>query len=396
LSRTWLALAAVAILAAVAYGVTLFMGISARVVEVTQGDLAVTVASTGRVIAASRVEVGTQVAGVIAAVPVREGDEVPAGGVLARLRDEEPRAAIEQARATLREAEARAAQLRSSASPVAEQQLRQAEANRLAAHREHARVMDLYGRGFFSEARMDDAQRALDNAEAQYRGALAQAEAARPKGADADLASARLQQARAALELAEAKLGYTRLVAPAAARVLIRGAEPGDLVKAGDKLFTLAVGEPQIRLNVDEKNLGLLAPGLRAQVSSDAFPGRRFEAEVYTVAPSVDPQRGTVEVKLRVPAPPDYLRTDMTVSAEIAVAKRTRALLLDAEAVREPSGAAPWVLAVRDGQAVRVPVRLGARGIGKVEVLEGLRAGEQVVPPSEARVREGSRVRPRP
>jgi HlyD family secretion protein len=208
--------------------------------------------------------------------------------------------------------------------------------------------------------------------------------------------SARLQQARAALELAEAKLGYTRLVAPAAARVLIRGAEPGDLVKAGDKLFTLAVGEPQIRLNVDEKNLGLLAPGLRAQVSSDAFPGRRFEAEVYTVAPSVDPQRGTVEVKLRVPAPPDYLRTDMTVSAEIAVAKRTRALLLDAEAVREPSGAAPWVLAVRDGQAVRVPVRLGARGIGKVEVLEGLRAGEQVVPPSEARVREGSRVRPRP
>jgi multidrug efflux pump subunit AcrA (membrane-fusion protein) len=43
-----------------------------------------------------------------------------------------------------------------------------------------------------------------------------------------------------------------------------------------------------------------------------------------------------------------------------------------------------------------VPVRLGARGIGKVEVLEGLRAGEQVVPPSEARVREGSRVRPRP
>ncbi len=395
LSRTWLVVAVVAIVAAAAYGVSSFMGTGARVVEVTQGDLAVTVASTGRVIAASRVEVGTQVAGVIAAVPVREGDEVPAGGVLARLRDEEPRAAVEQARAALREAEARAAQLRSSASPVAEQQLRQAEANRLAARREHARVMDLYGRGFFSEARMDDAQRALDNAEAQYRGALAQAEAARPKGADADLASARLQQARAALELAEAKLGYTRLVAPAAARVLIRGAEPGDLVKAGDKLFTLAVGEPQIQLNVDEKNLGLLAPGLRAQVSSDAFPGRRFEAEVYTVAPSVDPQRGTVEVKLRVPAPPDYLRTDMTVSAEIAVANRTRALLLDAEAVREPSGAAPWVLAVRDGRAVRVPVRLGARGIGKVEVLEGLRAGEQVVPPSEARVREGSRVRPR-
>ncbi|MFN9390738.1 MAG: efflux RND transporter periplasmic adaptor subunit [Betaproteobacteria bacterium] len=393
LSRPWLAVAAVAVTAALALGGLAFMGTGAQVVEVVQGDLAVTVAATGRVIAASRVEAGAQGAGVVAAVPVQEGDRVPGGAVLASLRDDEARAASAQARAALAEAQARAEQLRASASPVAEQQLRQTEVNRQAVRREHTRVAQLHRQGFYSEASMDEAQRALDTAEAQYRGALAQAEAARPKGAEAHLVAARLQQARAALALAEAKLEYTQVRAPAAGRVLRRGAEPGDLVRAGDKLFTLAVGEPQVQLNVDEKNLALLAPGLRARVSSDAFPSQAFDAEVLTVAPAVDPQRGTVEVKLRVPAPPEFLRTDMTVSGEIAVATRRQALLLPAEAVREASGGAPWVLALRDGHARRTALRLGARGVGSVEILEGLRAGDLVVPPSEARVREGTRVR---
>jgi HlyD family secretion protein len=394
-SRPWLAVAALAVAAALALGGLAFMGTGAHVVEVAQGDLAVTVAATGRVIAASRVEAGAQVAGVIAAVPVQEGDRVAAGALLARLRDEEARAAVEQARAALGEAQARAEQLRASAGPVAEQQLRQAEVTRQAARREHARVAQLYRQGFYSEASMDEAQRALDTAEAQYRSALAQAEAARPRGADAQLAAARLQQARAALALAEAKLGYTQVRAPAAGRVLRRGAEPGDLVRAGDKLFTLAVGEPQIQLSVDEKNLALMATGLRARVSSDAFPAAVFDAEVLTVAPAVDAQRGTVEVKLRVPSPPAFLRTDMTVSGEIAVATRRQALLLPAEAVREAGGGAPWALALRDGHARRAALRLGARGVGSVEILEGLRAGDLVVPPSEARVGEGTRVRVR-
>lgn len=384
-----------AVTAALALGGLAFMGTGAQVVEVVQGDLAVTVAATGRVIAASRVEAGAQVAGVIAAVPVHEGDRVAAGVVLASLRDEEARAAVEQARAALGEAEARAVQLRASASPVAEQQLRQAQVNREAARREHARVAQLHRQGFYSEASMDEAQRALDTAEAQHGAALAQAEAARPSGADAQLVAARLQQARAALALAEAKLGYSQVRAPAAGRVLRRGAEPGDLVRAGDKLFTLAVGEPLVQLNVDEKNLALLAPGLTVRVSSDAFPAEAFDAEVLTVAPVVDPQRGTVEVKLRVPSPPEFLRTDMTVSGEIAVATRRQALLLPAEAVREAAGGDPWVLVLRDGHARRLALRLGARGVGSVEILEGLRAGDLVVPPSEARVREGTRVRAR-
>jgi HlyD family secretion protein len=107
----------------------------------------------------------------------------------------------------------------------------------------------------------------------------------------------------------------------------------------------------------------------------------------------VDAQRGTVEVKLRVPQAPDFVRPDMTVSAEILAAKRLDTVTLESDAIRDAASPSPWVLAVRDGRTVRQPLKLGIRGAGRTEILAGLAAGDRVVPPSEQSVREGQRVR---
>jgi HlyD family secretion protein len=369
------------------------LGVSVRTVAVTRGDLTQTVVSTGRVIAASRAEVGTQITGAVAAVEAEEGERVTAGQLLARLNDSEQVAAVAQARATVLEAEQRVAQFGSTTLPVAEQLLLQAEANLALARNEYRRVNELYESAFYSLATLEQARRNLDTAQAQQRAALKQAEAARPRGSDYGLALARLAQAQAALQMAEAKLAYTRILAPVDGLVLRRAVEPGDLVQQGARLFSLATGDTQLLLNVEEKNLALLAIGQRAQASPDAYPDRRFPAEVFQIAPLVDAQRGTVEVKLQVPDPPAYLRIDMTVSAEIAVAQRRDALIVDADAVHDAAGTAPWVLALRDGRAVRVPVVLGARGTDKLEVVDGLAPGERLVPVAETAVREGMRVR---
>ena len=84
----------------------------------------------------------------------------------------------------------------------------------------------------------------------------------------------------------------------------------------------------------------------------------------------------------------------MTVSLDIEAARRERTLAVPAAAVRESGGAQPWVLVVRDGRTARQPVRLGIRGAGRVEVLEGLAAGEAVVP-APADVPAGRAVRTR-
>jgi len=394
LSKPWLVVVALLVAVALFFFARPLLGVKAKSIAVTRGDLIQTIVSSGRTIAASRLEVGTQLTGVVQSVEVRDGDAVKAGALLARLRDDEQRAAVDQAQAALRETEGRLAQLGTTTGPIADQQVRQAQANFELAQSEHGRVQQLFESGFFSQAKLDEADRNRATAKAQMATAMRQAEAARPKGSDSTLAFTRQAQAAAALEVARSRLAYTRIVTPVAGVVLRRGAEPGDLVLQGTKLFSIAAGETQVLLNVDEKNLGLLRIGQTAWVSPDAYPGQRFEAEVFSIAPSIDVQRGTVEVKLEVPTPPDYVRTDMTVSAEILVAKRASATLINADAVRDVAGAAPWVLVVRDGRAVRTPVKLGARGVGELEVLQGLQPGDAVVPPSEPKVREGTRVRP--
>jgi HlyD family secretion protein len=82
-----------------------------------------------------------------------------------------------------------------------------------------------------------------------------------------------------------------------------------------------------------------------------------------------------------VDSPPDYLRPDMTVSVTIRAGERGDAVVVPLELVRDPAGAAPYVLLSRDGRQGRRPVRLGLRIASAVEILDGVTAGELIVPP---------------
>jgi HlyD family secretion protein len=171
--------------------------------------------------------------------------------------------------------------------------------------------------------------------------------------------------------------------------------EPGDVVPAGKVLLTLALEhETWLLAQPDEKNLPSLRVGQRARATADAYPDRPFDAEVISIAPGIDLARGTVDVKLRVPAPPAFLRSDLTLSIELEVGVRPRALVVPLGSVRD-SATEPWVLVVRKGRAVRVSVVLGARGGAVAEVLHGLAEGELVAREPD-RIAEGERVRARP
>ena len=114
--------------------------------------------------------------------------------------------------------------------------------------------------------------------------------------------------------------------------MLTRNVEPGDLVQPGRVLLEIArAGDTELLVPVDEKNLALLSLGQKAQVIADAYPDRPFAAVVTFIAPSVDPQRGTVEVRLRVDPVPDYVPpSDVASVADLtkpAVAARMRKLI---------------------------------------------------------------------
>lgn len=395
LRRRWQPLLAALLLLAVAAFLFVPRGRDVDVVVAVRGPVTQSVVASGRIATPARIAISSQLAARIERVPVREGDRVRAGQLLVQLRSDEADAALESARAALAEAQGRARQLLDVQRPVAEQQLAQASATLRLAEQELRRARDLRAREFVSQAKVDEAERALAGARAAELAAQAQARASLDGGVEGELARTRLAQARAALEAAQARRELLALRAPADAVVLTRLAEPGDTAQVGRTVLELAQdGETRIITAVDEKNLRFLARGLKASAVADAFPDRRFDAVVTYVAPAIDAQRGTVELRLTVPEPPEFLKTDMTVSVEMVAGRRESAVLVPADVVRAVESGAPWVLVARDGVAVRVPVTLGLRGVGVAEIATGVEAGEAVIVPSAPAV-PGDRVRPK-
>ena len=215
-----------------------------------------------------------------------------------------------------------------------------------------------------------------------------------PSGSDYVLAQTALEQARASLDMARARLDQALIRAPADGTLIGRSVEPGDVAQPGKELMVLApLGETQVTAQIDEKNLSQLKLGQKALGSADAYPKERFTAELFYINPGIDALRGSVEIKLRVAHPPDYLRQDMTVSVDIEVARRMNTVVIPAETVFDPGASGPWVMAVEEHRLVKKPVKLGLKGEGYVEVLEGIAPGEVVISAAGTVVMPGQRVR---
>jgi HlyD family secretion protein len=310
-------------------------GPSVKTAVVARTDLEQHIVASGRVWVPSRVQVSAQTGGLVLAVLVEAGEHVRKGQLLLQLDDAEARAAVDQAMAAVHQADARVEQLRRVGAIVASEAARQAQAQLDSAERTFARVRQLASAGAATPAELDDARRALDVARAQKTAAEAQQLAAAPLGADSRVALTALLQARAQLAGANARLAQARLTAPDDAVVLSRSVEPGDVVQPARPLLVLAVdAETELVFNPDERNLPFISLGQAARASADAYPEQSFAAVVSYIAPAIDPQRGSVEVRLRVPEPPAFLKPDMTVSVDLTVAKKSAVLVLPSEVVR--------------------------------------------------------------
>ena len=361
---------------------------------VMRGDIVQTVVASGRVMSPQRISVSAVSTDRVVRIPVEEGQDVKRGGVLIELDDADERAAVAQARAAVAQAEARIRQIGEVALPGARQSLVGAQANMVLARQQFDRAQDLKAKGFVSAAALDDAKRNLDVAQSQLESARLSVGTYGPAGSDYLVAQTALAQAHAAVEAAQARLDQSVIRAPADGTLIGRNVEPGDVVQPGKELMVLApAGETQVVVQIDEKNLSQLRLGQSALGSADAYPHERFAAELVYVNPGIDALRGSVEVKLRIPKPPVYLRQDMTVSVDIEVGRHANVLVIPSGAVFDAAGTKPWVLAMEGGRAVKRPVTLGLKGSGSVEVVAGLAAGESVVAAAGAGVLPGQRVR---
>ena len=364
-------------------------------VAATTRDLEQHIVASGRVWVPERISISPRTAGQVLAVAVVAGQRVKAGEVLVQLDDAEARNAVRQAESALAQAAARVEQLRRVGSIVATEALRRAQTELEHAQIHLAATERLSADRAVPTEALTDAKRAVELAQANRTAALAQQLAATPAGADSRVVLTAQLQAETQLEAAHLRLEQTHLFAPGDGVILTRSVERGDVVSPGQALLMLSAdAKTQLAFQPDERNLALLALGQPAKASADAWPDTIFDAEIAYIAPAVDPQRGSIEVRLAVPQPPAFLKPEMTVSIDVAVAKHPGVLTLPSEAVRDARTPKPWVYVVVDGHVARREITLGIRGDGSTEIRSGLTAGEVAIVPHGELLTDGQRVRP--
>lgn len=339
-----------------------------------------TVVATGRVVTVSRTQVGSEITGVVLKRLVQEGDRVTRGDLLLMLRSDELTAQVRQAEAALNE-------LMSSTRPQASVDLANAQVQLAQASRELQRRRILAKDSVISKEELEQSEKAESLARNNVESARLKALALAPGKAEEIVLRERLVALQAQLAKTQVRSEVTGIV-------LTRNVEPGDLVQPGMTLFTIALdGNTEIRVPLDERNLPRLALQQNASVIADAYPDRPFPAQINFIAPSIDPERGTVEVRLTVDPVPDFLRQDMTVSVNIETDQRAHARVIPNDALSNVQGNKAIVLLLRDGKIHRQTVTLGLRGLAMSEVVSGLQDGEQVLADAVSPLKDGTRAR---
>jgi HlyD family secretion protein len=364
--------------------------VSTQVIE--QKDFVQTVVASGHVENPHRVELGAQLTGTVKRVPVAEGQSVKSGQVLIELEDKELQAALRQAESSVLQAQARVRQLHEVQMPMLQQSLQQAKVTQSTSQNALLRAQELLDKGFTGQAAFDEAKRIAQVNQSQVLSLQQQVQSLQTGGSDLALTQAALSQAIAGAELARARLQYAQVKAPVAGVLISRNVETGDAIQPGKILMVLSPeGSTDLLVQIDEKHLSQLKIGQDAQASADAYSTDKFPAILSYINPGIDPQRGSVAVKLKVQEAPIYLQQDMTVSVNIVVAKRSQAILVATAAVHDVDKK-PWVMQLVMGRAVRKNVQLGLSGAEFSEVLDGLKPGDVVIRDATG-ISENARVR---
>jgi RND family efflux transporter MFP subunit len=281
------------------------------------------------------VKVGSQVPGRVVAMSVAEGDSVRAGQVVAEIETPPLEDQQRQARAGLSGARA---------------SLENARLNMVRSER-------LFERGIAAGKEVEDARTQLAAAETG------------------------LEQAQAGLATADRQLRRAVVTSPIAGQVVRRFVGVGEQVDgtpAQPLLEVANVERVEVAARVAADQLGRVRAGQTASVSSDAWPERTFDGAVVALAPAVDPATNTGLVRVRVPNPERLLKVGMFAQVRIGLQLKKGVLVVPPSALsRGDEGAAVYVVAGQE--AVRTPVKVGLETLEAVELLSGVKEGQQVL-----------------
>jgi membrane fusion protein (multidrug efflux system) len=307
-------------------------GVVVEASRVTLARLPQALTAVGSLRSDETVVVRPEVAGRIAQIAFREGEQATKGQVLVKLDD-----SVQQA------------------------DLDRAQANLTLSRTKHERSIDLRNKGFLSSQALDEAVNNLKVAEADA-------------------------------ELMRARVNKMTIRAPFSGTLGLRQASVGDYVKEGQDIVNLESLDPlKVDFRLPELALSQLRDGQTLQLTLDALPDRTYDGKVFAVNPLIDSNGRAIVIRAQVPNRDGKLRPGMFARVRLFTSDNKEAIVVPEEALF-PVGDDKYVYKVVDGKAQRQKIEIGQRREGRVEVLSGLSPRDVVVTAGAVKLREGVAV----
>jgi len=413
----------IAIVALLSIGALAYRVLSPDVpeVEVTRamaensGDVGgVVLTASGYIVPHHKINVNSKVTGRVAWIGVEKGDKVKEGQVLVRLEDDEFRAQYEQAKGAADNARAYLEELEHGSRPeeIAQAQHNLDEARATLANDKLTldRDSQLWSQGVVSRQAFDDATakfaadqervNSLDKAFQLSKIGPRQEEIARAKGA--------LIQAEGQAAYAKSWLDATVIRAPVTGTILERTAEKGELVTAqfasgaeggpqGQVVSLADLNDLQVELDIAQDDFAKLGPKQKGIVTVDAYPDRKWDGVIHEISPEANRQKATVQVKVQILNPDEYLRPEMNATVKFLANESKSAgaqpsgVFVPTTAVRDNNGRKIVFLAF-NGKALQREVQVLSQRSGGM-VVQGLNGGENVITAAPANLKDGEKIK---
>ena len=339
---------------------------------------------TGSLAADEKADVAAETAGRVIGTPVERGTRVAAGTVLIRV-------SAAEADASLREAEANAAQLEARLGLVAGQPFDPMKVPDVL----NARAALDWAEADFNRIKALLEQKVVSQAEYDQR--LTQVQAARQQYQTAQNTAQQsfrsLQAARARVDLARKSAADTVVRAPFAGIVAERLVSTGDYVSRGMKVATIMRIDPvRVELTVPEQYLSQVKTGQRVRLSVDAYPGQVFTASVRFVSPALKPDQRALTVEAVASNGDGRLKPGLFATALLEQPVPAPALLVPATSVETVAGTSRVYVIAADNKVEERIVTIGEKVGDRVEIATGVKSGERVAANPRGKLLDGVRV----
>lgn len=320
--------------------------IPVKVTSVTSGDIKENFITTGTVEAVESASISSKVSGRVLAVRVRLGDHVSKGQTLVSLDKEDFNHQLNQAKATLAQAEVNFKQSRDNFN----------------------RKQKLFTQQIISQQEFDAAQNEME------------------------IAATQLKQAQVGIAMIETQLRNTEIQAPINGFIGRRMVNEGEMVSPGVPLIELVdLSRVYITVNLSDSYITQVTRGQKVQVSITTAPKRYYHGTVYHISPVADPETKTFPVKIILDNTSNVFKEGMLAEVRMNFNEKHNVLKIPVDAVIDEIGTKS-VYVIKGKKAVRTIVEVGVSDGKTVEIISGLTASDKVVTLGQNNLEDGSKV----